>query len=141
MNKSKDLNLIEIRMKMIEYLKGWKSAGNPKPVNDESFYKLFVEFLKNQTNKDNFSFSGDNNYCGSTAVFDEDGFGYRVGELVFEFAYGEDFIKIFTLKHDGFWVPEYINLKGAEAEELLSILYDKLIMWSGFKVKQSQPER
>lgn len=127
-------------MKTIEeYLKYWDSVDGLKPQNEEIFIKLFVEFMKNK-DAEHYEFHGDNDYCGYTAIvydiiprhaFGSDNFG-------FEFAYSEDeeFVKVFTSYHRGFWSPEYIDLKGEEAQDILSILKSKFVEWGGFKAKE-----
>ena len=123
------------RILMIEdYLKTWNEAENPKPCNDPVFIKMFVEFIGDR-GSDHFEFSGDNGYCGYTAVVYEEDPRFSWGRgISFEFAYGLDFVKVFTAQHCGYWVPEYINLQGGEAATIIGILNEKFIRWGGFAV-------
>lgn len=115
-----------------EYLTKWEDADSPKPSNDKGFIKAFTEFLESK-DKDHFKFDGENYYCGYTATVYEDDPRYCYGRtLTFEFAYGIDFVKVFTGAHGGFWVPEYIDLKGGDAVPILVILNKKFTQWGGF---------
>jgi hypothetical protein len=114
-----------------EYIKEWNDAPNPKPQNNAEFIKEFTKFAKD-SDFDRWEFDGENGYCGYTAVLHEHPPYLPVYGLGFEFAYGRDFVKVFTNRHNGFWTPEYINLKGEDSKELISIIKDKLIGWAGF---------
>jgi hypothetical protein len=117
---------------MKEYLIEWEKAGSPKPSNDKEFIKDFIAFLESK-DKDHFEFDGENHYCGYTATVYEIEPSYCLGKtLAFEFAYGIDFVKVFTAAHNGFWVPEYIDLKGDDATPILAILNKRFIQWGGF---------
>lgn len=113
------------------YIKQWNKIDGIKPQNDPEFIKEFMLFVDG-TEGDHWEFSGENGYCGFTAVVCETPLYLYGRGLSFEFAYGNDFVKVFTANHHGFWVPEYINLKGDEALPLLSILRKKLTQWGGF---------
>lgn len=113
------------------YIYDWNKADAPKPVNEPEFIAAFTELAKD-ADFDQWGFYGENNYCGYTATLSEYSKYIPVRGLDFEFAYGRDFVKVFTGNHNGFWTPEYIDLKGEAANELLAIIKDKLICWSGF---------
>ena len=113
------------------YIEQW-SKIEPRPVNNPDFINAFTEFLKSR-DKDCFEFSGDNNYCGHTAIVYESYAPYCCNTVnTVELAYGKEFIKVFTANHNGFWVPEYISLSGAAAKPLLTILHEKFLQWGGF---------
>ena len=105
--------------------------NNPKPQNDVQFITAFVEFAQN-ADFDQWSFTGENGYCGYTATIYEYPQSLPLVGLGFEFAYGSTFVRVFTNQHNGFWVPEYINLKGEDAKELLCIIKESLNGWTGF---------
>ena len=114
-----------------QYLRNWEEAPSPKPVNDSIFLEEFTKWAKT-LDKDHWSFTGCNGYCGNTAVVNEyPSFVPAAGE-VFEFAYSKNSVKVFAGYHNGFWTPEYINLKDAEARSLLKVLEDKFMEWGGF---------
>lgn len=118
---------------MEDYLKKWQLAESPKPCNDREFVGQFLDFIKSRPYC-NWEFDGDNGYCGSTATVYEDDPRYCMGRaLAFEFAYGQNFVKVFTANHNGFWVPEYINLEGLPAREILNVLREKLLGWADLK--------
>ena len=114
-----------------EYIEKWNEAESPKPKNDGRFIAEFILFAKS-SDADQWGFDGDNGYCGHTAVLHEHPQYIPVHGLVFEFAYGMGFVKVFTGKHNGFWTPEYISLKDDDAAELIAIIKDKLNDWAGF---------
>jgi len=117
---------------MKEYLKKWESHDSPKPCNDTEFTSKFLDFIKSKP-CDHWEFDGENHYCGYTAIVYEDNPDYCMGRtLGFEFAYDKDFVKVFTANHGGFWVPEYINLSGNDAKEILEVVREKLVEWAGF---------
>jgi len=117
---------------MKDYLDKWHKAESPKPVNDEKFIADFIDFMKDKP-ADHYEFTGENHYCGYTAVVYEDNPNYCMGRtLAFEFAYDSDFVKVFTANHNGFWTPEYISLKGDSAKPMLEILFEKYKSWGGF---------
>jgi len=119
-----------------EYIEKWNNLPSPKPENDKRFINDFIEFMQSK-DKNHYEFEGENYYCGFTATLYETEPQYSYGRvLAFEFAYGQDFVKVFTANHNGFWVPEYINLKGGEAAPILGILHHKLIEWAGFNCEQ-----
>jgi hypothetical protein len=119
--------------KIKSYVAEWNDIEGIKPENDQEFIKNFTEFCKSST-VDKWWFDGENGYCGFTATINEHpphlSFGRGIG---FEFAYGIDFVKVFTDRNEGYWVSEYINLKGGDAAPLIAILHEKLIEWGGFK--------
>lgn len=122
---------------MKDYLENWNNHKSPKPVNDENFISEFKEFMRSK-NKDHYHFEGENGYCGFTATLHEVEPAFQFSRCMsFEFAYGADFVKVFTAHHQGFWVPEYISLKGEDAQEILSILSEKCSQWSGFNISGS----
>lgn len=52
-----------------------------------------------------------------------------------KFATGEDFDTgdlFVQFEHNGFWVPEYIDLRGVESEAIVKIIKEKFISWGGF---------
>jgi hypothetical protein len=115
-----------------EYLKTWDEAPAPKPSNDPEFVTAFIEYMKDKS-ADDYEFTGDNGYCGHTAILYDVHPRYSFSRaMAFEFAYGVDFVKVFTAYHDGFWVPEYISLKGGEAAPIIGILNEKFVRWGGF---------
>lgn len=77
--------------------------------------------------------SNKNGYYGYTAFVCES-YNPWVIEPLFEFAYSgkEKFVKVFTAKNNGYWVPEYISLKGDEARTMLDIMKTALLEVSGF---------
>lgn len=114
------------------YIEGWNKKCE-KPVNEPEFIEMFIKLIK-EYDCEHWDFSGENGYCGFTAtVSDYTTWNIRSSTLInFEFAYGKDFVKVFTASHCGFWVPEYINLHGDDAKELLEIIKEKLLLWAGF---------
>lgn len=114
-----------------EYVAEWNKMDGVKPCNDPQFISDFIEFCKN-SEKDQWGFSGENGYCGNTATISEfDRCGFSSG-LEFEFAFGSNFVKVFTANHHGFWVPEYICFSNDQAKELLDIIKTKALEWAGF---------
>ncbi len=123
----------ELAVRIESYIQEWKKFEmGCQPSNDFEFIKDFTSFLK-QAPKENFRFTGDNNYCGYTAIvwMGDPSFEF-CGITGFEIAYDKDFIKVFTAYHGGFIYPEYIRLYEDDAKELLDILKEKLIAWAGF---------
>jgi hypothetical protein len=117
-----------------EYLKTWDASPSPKPCNDPEFIAGFLEFMR-ERDCEHYEFTGDNGYCGHTAIIYDIHPQYSYGrQMAFELAYGAGFTKVFTAHHNGFWVPEYISLKGGEAAPIISILHEKFIQWGGFAV-------
>ena len=115
-----------------EYVEMWNKAENPKPENDERFIAEFLVFAKT-ADIDCWNFIGENFYCGYTATLHEYPDHLPIRCVGFEFAYKDnDFVKVFTSNHSGFWVPEYISLRGDDAKELLSVIKEKLTVWAGF---------
>jgi hypothetical protein len=115
-----------------EYIEKWDKLEGEKPSNEKEFISAFIEFMKAR-DSDYYEFEGDNGYCGCTAIIWDENPNYCMGRsMYFEFAYGKDFVKVFNGNHNGFWVPEYINLKGDDAKEILGILKFELIRWAGF---------
>lgn len=118
-------------MDIEKYLEEWQKSESPKEQNNPKFIRGFTNYIKSK-DADHWDFSGENGYCGYTATVLDCFNGYSWSSLDSEFAYGKDFIKVFTAHHHGFWSPEYINLSGEEAKEILDILHQKLIAWGGF---------
>jgi len=117
---------------MKEYLDWWHKQEGQKPVNDKQFINDFIEFMKSK-DKDHYEFDGENYYCGFTAIVYDENPNYCMGRsLAFEFAYNKDFVKVFTANHNGFWTPEYIDLKGDDANPILAVLKDKFMSWGAF---------
>lgn len=118
--------------KIKDYIKNWGNK-NDKPKNEPEFMEMFLRFIKD-SNVDQWVFSGENGYCGFTANLSEYSQWHCSNSRCtdFEFAYGKDFVKVFTGSHHGFWVPEYISLHGDDAKEILGIIKEKLLLWAGY---------
>ncbi len=117
---------------MKEFIEKFNNTDGVKPVNDEKFISDFIEFMKSK-DKDHYDFDGENHYCGFTAIVYDEEPTYCMGRtLAFEFAYDKDFVKVFTANHNGFWVPEYINLNGEDAKPILDVLKNKFLSWGAF---------
>lgn len=120
-------------MDMKEYIKSWREQEGVKEKNNPEFIASFTEYI-DEIDLDCWSFQGENGYCGYTAYVYSCNRSYRYGKstLDFELAYSKDFVKVFDAGNEGFWVPEYIDLKGREASKILSIVKSKLADWAGF---------
>ena len=124
----------ELTALIIDEIARFETGGNPKTNNRPEFIAAFIEYM-NGKGADNYEFTGDNGYCGYTARLYDVHPRYSFSRtMAFEFAYGVDFVKVFTAYHDGFWVPEYINLKGGEAAPILNVLNGKFMRWGGFSI-------
>lgn len=121
------------------YIKQWDLEEGIKPKNDSAFIADFISYLQSR-NSDHLEFEGDNDYCGHTAIIHEMDYMGRSwsssDNLKLELAYGVDFVKVFTGNHNGFWVPEYINLKGGDAAPIIAALWIKFGEWGGFTAKE-----
>lgn len=111
-----------------EYIEAYIANFDPNNCNDETFIKMFTAYA---SKADGWSFTGDNGYCGHTAYIHQNWMWVHEG-FGLELAYGHDFVKVFTSKNGGFWVPEYISLSGKDAEEIISIIKKKVLEWAGF---------
>ena len=115
-----------------QYLETWESRGRPK--NEPEFIEPFIEIIESAS-VENWHFDGEDYYCGWTAVC-SDNLLYPVDLSApgFEFAYSDDFVKVFTDRHKGFWAPEYIKLDTADdyGKKILDVLHKKFIEWGGF---------
>ena len=122
-----------------QYIDKWDKEDLPKLENDKDFISDFVQFAREST-FDHWEFLGVNGYCGYTALlheFSAYGGNYALG-LIFEFAYSDEFVKVFTGKNNGFWVPEYIDLDGTDATELTDIVREKLNGWAGLPITNKE---
>ena len=114
-----------------DFIVNWNKNESERKENDPDFIKHFYDFASS-SDPELWEFSGENGYCGYTATLSEYGsWVFRTGND-FEFAYSKTFVKVFTARHEGFWVPEYISLSGPEAKPLLCVIESKLIEWAGF---------
>lgn len=117
-----------------QYIKDWHSSEE-KECNNPGFISALI-LLMGKVGVSYYEFSGENHYCGNTAILNEIPPAYQLGRGYFclEFAYSNEFIKVFTGHHNGFWVPEYISIdsKHDNFEEMHSILKSKFIEWGGF---------
>lgn len=113
-----------------KYIDEWEYIDGVKPINDSTFMYNFMGFIKD-SDIDQWNFSGENGYCGNTAKVQEHPSYVPLQGFGFEFAYGANFVKVFNANHSGFWVPEYIDLKGDESLVLLGIIKNKLLEWGG----------
>ena len=127
---------------MQDYIEDFSTA-TIKPKNDQQFIEEFTEWLSSLTSSC-FEFEGDNDYCGFTVqVYKNDpkyAWGYDCGNdnHAFEISYSGEhqdlckLVKVYTPNHNGFWVPEYIDLTGDECDEILDIIKTNLEQWGGF---------
>ena len=117
-------------MNIEEYLKEWQES-EVKECNNPEFIAAFIEYMKEDGRQYSF-ISGENGYFGYTARIcgDYNPFGFAMFELAYSGA--AEFVKVFSANHNGYWVPEYIDLKGDEALEILNILKSKLLEFGGF---------
>lgn len=114
-----------------DYLKEWKENEGPREKNNPDFILAFTEYMGDPQR--HYSFGGLNGYCGHTAYIADSYSPYEYYQH--ELAFGPNFVKVFDAKNGGFWVPEYIDLDGFDAEIILNILKDKLLVWAGFKMR------
>lgn len=122
---------------MQEYIEDFTHVGN-RDCNDTQFIEEFTEWIASLT-PSCFEFEGENHYCGFTVqVYKSDpAYSWDRDSHVFEISYsGEQqnrgkLVKVYTANHNGFWVPEYIDLTGDECDEILSIIKNNLEQWGG----------
>lgn len=95
-----------------EYIETWNAADNPKPCNEDIFVKEFLEIINNLEDERDISFDGDNAYGGKQITLRLNSFWYHDKDQVawFEIAYSPDYVKVYTAKHHGFRVPEYLRM-------------------------------
>lgn len=91
--------------KIEEYVENWHAVDGIKPCNESVFIDLFLEYLDG-LDVTNLQFDGEGSYFGKQVTLHENYFG--CSSLGFEVAYDTHLIKVYTNKHNGFWVPEYI---------------------------------
>ena len=116
-----------------DYVENWNSQESPKESNNKIFIADFTSWIKT-LDKDHWSFSGENYYCGFTATVNEYPLSIPVCGIGFEFAYRRaDFVKVFTDNHNGYYVPEYIDVQSHDAVELLEVIKSKFNEWGGFR--------
>ena len=121
--------------KLKEYFNHDFAPLSELPTNDPGFISALTEFAKN-SNHDQWEFEGENGYCGFTAILSEYPSYAPASGFSFEFAYDKGFVKVFTGNHQGYWVPEYIDLRDNNAEPLLKMLREKLLSWAGFEFSE-----
>jgi len=123
---------------MQDYLEYFKDA-TIKPKNDQQFIEEFTGWLSSLT-PSCFEFEGDNGYCGFTIqVYKEcPKYSWDINNHAFEISYSGEhqglckLVKVYTPNHNGFWVPEYIDLTGDECDKILDIIKTNLEQWGGF---------
>lgn len=122
-----------------EYIEEWNAIEGGKPENDEKFISDLMEFMR-ACDSGHYGFTGNNDYCGHTAILNEVDYRYSFSSnfMSLEFAYGADFVKVFAGNHNGFWVPEYIDLRGDDAAPLLALLKDAFDRWGGFSAEDDE---
>ena len=131
--------------KSVDFIKSWIKEFKVDSVekNDLEFIEHFTNWITETTENDNWEFEGENDYCGYTAQaheiparFNWNFYDAEREDVSVEFAYGfhkgVGFVKVFTYHHNGFWVPEYIDLVGEEADTILNILKERTLSWNGF---------
>ena len=119
-----------------QYIRDWQDVGGVKPDHTLQFLSDFSVYIK-ELGCEHFDFNnGENGYCGYTAYCYESDPNYKRysgrGVLDFEFAYGKDFVSVFTMHHEGFWTPAYISLKGNESKYIIDILKSKCLELHNF---------
>lgn len=99
------------------YIKWWNML-DIKPKNEPEFINLFIEWIKSIDDPRDLTFDGAGSYFGvQISIVKDWAYNYREG---FEIAYSKDRISIYDIRHNGFWVPEYIEcIKGDRIYELL----------------------
>jgi hypothetical protein len=126
-----DLAHVECVARIRQYICDWHTQAPPKEVNNPEFTKDLVSYLKLSKAKQ-WSFTGENGYCGYTAIFDSNsGVPFGLDGIRLEFAYDHDYVIVFTVEHGGFWVPPYLHLK-EDRTAMYEILKDRFFSWGGF---------
>jgi len=127
--------------KFTQYMNEWiytfNTFGCDK--NDPLFIEHFTEWLASLT-PDCFEFEGNNDYCGFTVQVYKSNpkYCWTVDNHLFEISYSGEhqdlskLVKVYRANHNGFWVPEYIDLIGDDCDEILSIIKNNLEQWGGF---------
>lgn len=117
------------------YIQNWQEAEGIKPINEQVFYDLFLEFIKT-IDANEIDFDGNGSYFGSqVSIYKDRNYTYRP-YLYFEISYEIDHkISIYTGVHSGFWTPEYIRMTPDDDRFnlLQSTLIDSLAKAFGLK--------
>lgn len=101
------------------YVQTWKEH---KTQNDSKFIDFFLAFLNDNLDTDTsmieVSFDGPGSYFGKQVTLTENApFAYS-RETCLEIAYNSNQLSVYTGRHDGFWVLEYLNLTSEHPEFL-----------------------
>lgn len=97
---------------LIQYVKDWQKTEFVKPQNEQLFIDGFITLIKNYPDDREIEFNGEGAYFGKQVTLSPFSYyGYTsCDELMFEVAYCEDKISIYTAHHYGFWSPEFLRM-------------------------------
>lgn len=110
------------------YIESWNKIDGVKPTNNPEFIKHFLGYLNEVNSVEDIEFDGEGAYFGKQFVFRKDNLMSFKPSVGFEVAYSKDTIRVYTDKHSGYWVPEYIVLKKDDEmfDTVLSLIMRKL---------------
>lgn len=102
--------LNETEKKLDDYVEYWK-LQQVKPVNEDKFFYPFLRFLDEFDEVRDFEFLGDGYYFGKVVML-KPGYTWGTGtnNLKFEITYSKSHIKVYSLNHNGYCVPEYLDI-------------------------------
>lgn len=116
-----------------DYLKQWHKIEGIKPKNVPYFIDLFEAFMDGLTDSRDISFDGDGSYFGQQVTIEEDSVYRSSGEFGFEICYCATIVRVYSSNHNGFWHPEYIDLKIDEPyfDKIRNVIYRTLVRLFG----------
>jgi hypothetical protein len=106
----------EDRDAMIAYIDKWNAIDGFKPANEKEFIDLFYKLFLDYDDRE-LEFNGEGSYFGKqVTLYPDSMYGKTHRNMRFEVSYNKERISVYSGNHNGFWVPEFINITKNEPE-------------------------
>ena len=106
-----------------DYFKKWK-AQEVKPKNEPEFVEIFKMVLDKIEDAGEVEFCGEGAYFGTSFTINLGGHLSRP-DVELEIAISSSSMSVYTGRHDGFWVPEFITTNQGDGLFYLRDLFVK----------------
>lgn len=103
------MSKVDVEQELKNYIRNWNTIKGVKPENESVFISLFTDWLFEKDGDLEFEFQGEGSYFGKQISINKTAY-FNYTDLNFEIAYDKDHIRIYTGNHNGFWVPEYVDI-------------------------------
>ena len=107
-----------------------KVSSNPVEDNDAIYAELCQ--MISELDHEHFEWQRTGYSRTNNVVINEYGTNLVYCPSAVEINYGAKDLVVYTANHNGFWVAPILHLQGERFQEVMRLLFEKLIKWAGY---------